>query len=82
MNPIGRITWSAHCSEREHGHTSTAERWACRSTPRITIYDPSGEFVTMIDHPDDFDFMTGIVIAALKQVSVNQRERSATYTRS
>lgn len=78
MNAIGRITWSdPGCLIREHHHRSVAERRICLSTPRIAIYDGRGDFVTLIDHPEDRDFLSGVIIAALKQISGEQLRRKA-----
>lgn len=76
MNPIGRITWSdPGCLDANHRHRSVAERRECVSTPRIAIYDGRGDFVTLIDHPEDLLYMYGVVITALKQISVEQARR-------
>lgn len=78
MNPIGRITWSdPGCCEPAHHHRSVADRRICKSFPRIAIYNGSGDFVTLIDHPEDLSFMSGIIIAALRQISGNQRKRKS-----
>ena len=76
MSQIGRITWSdPGCCDPKHFHRSVADRRECLSTPRISIYNGAGAFVTLIDHREDIEFLDAIVLAALRQVSEEQRRR-------